>query len=1008
MFRRSIFHIIVFIISLSTTGIVTARQQEFKEEWYDSQNDALPQNSVKGIVKDKYGYLWLFTENGLVRFDGQRFHLFGLSGPHSIENNRTGVLGFSRIDQDSIFGVTNWTKTFVISRRQVAKVPDFRTGIPHLNDPYLQIEMLGDAAFIPDPTYDISYLMDFDDASYLILYQHVIRFFDANHQEYATVDFERDLYTRFFKINKDLFLTDKKGIVWRVSSDSLCLEKTIGYLPSEGAVILNRPMNQSFYYFDKKLYLLSYSSGQIQKEIILEGYQVDWQTVNTIYYDQEYETIYLGTSSRGLGRISPKLLKNNNSPSKVQVFYSQALMEDGNVLVANGDVFDQKGNYLHTIPLLPFSDEKGILFDKEGRLWCKNGEELFCLRVNKDQVDVIKKWDFGSEEITNISQDFEGTLWVSTSAFLQGQGCFYKMDAAEPVLMETFDFRVNHLLTNQEAMYLGTDKGLYKKSWGFFDKMESIAGLENTYIRSLYEDTDGGIWITTYSHGLFYYRNGKLSSLPLDPQGYLLSSHCLLEDKKGCFWITTNKGLFHVTKRSLIRYINRETKDIHYYYFNNYNGLSNIEFNGGSQPCGLYLSEENMISFPNMNGLVAFSPNELDPMIPQTKIFLDHISVDEVPYMIQDTVTLLSEFSRLEIEVSSPYFDNPKNLHMEYQLSSDSKNVWFSVPNDGKIQFSTLPHGRYNLTVRKPKGKDGVYEQKQITIVIPPKFWQTIVFKISCLTLTAVLLGCAAKFRIQYLHDANQQLENRVIEKTGQLQKVVEALKTSINQQQHQLETQAKLSQIITHDIRTPLKYLSLFSSNWAKKHKGGTSEVSEAFRNIKQSSDAIFKFAEHVLNTLSKEEISSFLSPTYSIRELLENKLEIFAITAQLHHTKILLNIHENPTTRIKREFLSIIIHNLLDNALKNTLHGTIWIDCAVYTFLTVQIRDSGKGMTAQQVSFYQNMSKTNDNFFEKNLTGLGLPMVIDLVRIMNGVIEIDSKPDFGTRITLRFPHYL
>lgn len=1006
MFRRAIFYIIVVIISLFTLGIVSARQKEFKEEWYDSQDDALPQNSIKGIVKDKYGYLWLFTENGLARFDGQKFSLFGLSGPPSSENNRTGVFGFSRIDQDSIFGVSNWTNTFVISRRQVAKVPDMRTGIPHLNDPYLQIEVLGDAAFIPDPTYDISYLMDFADASYLILYRHVIRFFDASHQEYASLDFDRDLYTRFFKINNALFLTDKKGIAWRVSPESLCLEKSKGYLPAEGIVFLNRPMDQAFYYFDKKLYLLSYSSGQIQQKLILEGYQVDRQTVNTVFYDQEYETVYLGTSSRGLGRISPKLLKNNNSPSTVQVFYSQALMADGNVLVANGDVFDRKGNYLHTLPLLPFSDEKGILFDKQGRLWSKKGEKLFCLRLTKDQVHIVKKWDFGCAEITNLFEDFEGRLWVSTSCF--GKGSFYKMDAEEPVLMETFNFRVNQLLTNQEAMYLGTDKGLYKKSWGSLDKTESIAGLESTYIRSLYEDVDGGIWITTYSHGLFYYRKGKLSPLPLDSDGYLLTSHCILEDNKGCFWITTNKGLFHITKRSLIRFINGETKDLHYYCFNNYNGLSNIEFNGGSQPCGLYLSAENMMSFPNMNGLVVFSPDELDPMLPQTKIFLDHISVDGVLRMIQDTVTLHSGFSRLEVEVSSPYFDNPKNLHLEYQLSSDSKNVWFSVPNDGKIQFSSLPHGRYHLTVRKPKGMDGVYEQKQITIIIPPKFWQTTAFKISCLVLAAVLISCTAKFRIQYLHEANQQLENRVTEKTGQLQKVVEALKTSINQQQHQLETQAKLSQIITHDIRTPLKYLSIFSSNWAKKTKNGHSDLSSAFRNIKQSSEAISKFAEQVLNTLSKEEISTFLSPAYSIRELLENKLEIFGITAQLHQTRIVLDIHGNPTTRIKRVFLSIIIHNLLDNALKNTLDGTIWIDCAVYTSLMIQIRDSGKGMTAPQVSFYQNMSQTNDNLFEKNLTGLGLPMVIDLVRIMNGKIEIDSKPNFGTRITLRFPNHL
>ncbi|WP_315822445.1 two-component regulator propeller domain-containing protein [Paraflavitalea speifideaquila] len=45
---------------------------------YTDEN-GLPQNSIKFIAPDKKGFVWLATENGLVRFDGQRFRVFNKS-----------------------------------------------------------------------------------------------------------------------------------------------------------------------------------------------------------------------------------------------------------------------------------------------------------------------------------------------------------------------------------------------------------------------------------------------------------------------------------------------------------------------------------------------------------------------------------------------------------------------------------------------------------------------------------------------------------------------------------------------------------------------------------------------------------------------------------------------------------------------------------------------------------------------------------------------------------------
>src|ERR1700733_13536462 len=52
------------------------------------REDGLPQNSVTSIKQTSDGYLWLGTQDGLVRFDGIRFQLFDQNNTPAIKNSR--------------------------------------------------------------------------------------------------------------------------------------------------------------------------------------------------------------------------------------------------------------------------------------------------------------------------------------------------------------------------------------------------------------------------------------------------------------------------------------------------------------------------------------------------------------------------------------------------------------------------------------------------------------------------------------------------------------------------------------------------------------------------------------------------------------------------------------------------------------------------------------------------------------------------------------------------------
>jgi len=54
--------------------------------------NGLPQDAVQAITQTKDGYLWLGTEQGVVRFDGVRFTVFNRKNTPALKNSYTRTL----------------------------------------------------------------------------------------------------------------------------------------------------------------------------------------------------------------------------------------------------------------------------------------------------------------------------------------------------------------------------------------------------------------------------------------------------------------------------------------------------------------------------------------------------------------------------------------------------------------------------------------------------------------------------------------------------------------------------------------------------------------------------------------------------------------------------------------------------------------------------------------------------------------------------------------------------
>jgi len=102
-------------------------------------------------------------------------------------------------------------------------------------------------------------------------------------------------------------------------------------------------------------------------------------------------------------------------------------------------------------------------------------------------------------------------------------------------------------------------------------------------------------------------------------------------------------------------------------------------------------------------------------------------------------------------------------------------------------------------------------------------------------------------------------------------------------------------------------------------------------------------------------------------------------------------------------------ILHNVISNALKFTEAGSVVvaIDCADPGGMWLTVRDTGIGMTKEQMDqVFEEFGQADSSIARRfGGTGLGMPIVRRLVEMMEGTINLTSAPGEGTFVAIYLP---
>lgn len=976
--------------------------------------DGLPQNSVKFITRDNEGFMWLATEDGMVRFDGRQFLVFNSN--IGLQNSRIQRI-FPGLQGRSLMARTVKGEQIAIRKGKAVLEPrtsDF--SYIFSNDTTRTFPVLGFWRFLRDIE-AYHYLVPVGPDSYFKITKDTIRYIENGAESYR-LHYSGIKPEKFFVQDKHLCYIDRNGCFLLFDSRGVHTLRMqgdqAGLQPSPGAgrkrdIFWNFAAGQQFVYTNKICFSIRLVNDSIiQFTRVLEGFDMVENGIVAVYHDSINQRTFLGSLTKGLFICTAKqfrVLKSRNEGE--EVFYGQALFGTDSIVTPGGNIFSRQNRpgKLSLPDSVWTNDKYSMTRDNHGNYWYKSCRRLVKLNKGLTNVEWTGGINYNSDDQINVIYTGNtGRLWIGT----QFSGLYYLETSLahpdiRPFLPDLKD--ISYIQEEADVLWVGTMKGLYRVSLSS-RKVDTIPGLEKNYIRSLHIPHSREIWITTYSNGIFLYRNGKLTRLPLDPKEYIATAHCIIADGKGFLWVTTNKGLFRLSYQDALAFTDRKRKDLFYQYYGREQGFNTNEFNGGCQPCAVRLPNGD-ISLPSLDGLVYFSPGSIRCELPDKRIFIDAAELDTKGIDVDSSISIPGNFRHLRLHVSTPYFGDHNNLRLYYYLSGediDGPVLWLEVSENKSIEFSSLHSGKYILKIIKmgSLGAD-ITTERILVINVQKTFYETAWFKILVICLLLLLAFMFFRIRMEREKRKNFILEGEVEKRTGELMEVLANFQKSEEQLRTQGFIQQRLTAAMSHDLKTPLQYIMhILSEGDRHKKELAPDEIAVVYESLYSMFHLVENLISYMKSLYTSDDSSLEVTDLFL---LLEEKASIFRRVAAAKHVTIVNATGPGFPVLVNRQLLAIIIHNLLDNAVKYTRKGSILLKASSEgKWCHIQFIDTGIGMPPEVITWVNRYRKGMPVTEQKppSYDGIGLMIVMELLQLIDGIISVVPNDDGGTVINI------
>lgn len=1029
-FNRNIFLVVLLSVSLFSFG---GQTPDFRYRTLTIE-DGLRSNTVRNIVQDPRGFIWLGTDNGLCRYDGYNVAYYPIL-----------QMGANQY----ISTIYSLSDGILVGTSQGAFYFDYRTEVFSRFIPQIKSEI---SSFSKDRDGNIWIATMGQGGFCFNLLTHRVRHFafrtargcvsqifvDSENRVWAVLKYGRWTISRLNKTH-NLFQSEHLHANFDVSGAKMLQtrDRTLwlgtwneGLFCIKGSHVIHvldpamtgtgrhihtlveMPGGKIYLGCDDGVIVYDIRTGKWNR-LILQGdnmNSIDGRFAYSILRDRE-GGIWIGTFYDGVKYISPIKKRFLSYTSGYDGFKGNVVShfcEDycGHVWIGSDDgglsCLDEKtGRFIN------YAGSR-LLSSYNVHALCISGTDLWigtytngviCMNLASGRMKRYAEKDgLDSKSCYAIYKDHLGRLWLST----MGYGIFlydrkrdrfhqvYKTDALVMDIDE--DRRGNMWFCSQGA-------GLYRynpftRKWKDYRCLRSSISLPSDQVDCLEMDEDGRLWIGTMA-GLCCYNpsvdNFHRISLVQDSTEVsgIISDH-------GILWLATTSGILRYEKGKALR------------VFNRYDGLCCEVFRPNTELKTL----DGCIFFGGVNGFTAFYPYRIRINRMNPPVFITGLEVynkqqkvgsrllpEAVSYIHQ--LDLQHDDKMFSLSFSSLSYCSPGKNHFAYKLDGFDKE-WNYVGNCHHATYTNLPSGIYTFRV-KATNNDGVWSrhEAQLKIIIHPPFWWSLPAKIFYICLILFLIYEYTHFRLQ---KAEKKHRNEI--KTLNDRKNLEIR-----------ESRLKFFTMIAHEIRTPvtlimgpleqlMSHLEAKDEESVSNRKKGSNAMT-ALQIIDRNAQRLLYLVNQLLD-FSKGQRYGFQAhfKLQNIGDIMESVV----IRFQPFFKQKGINFHvdyppDGFSAIIDPEGVTKVISNLMMNALKYT-KDRICLSCIVPDDLQsfqLMVSDNGIGISkADQSKVFNAFYQVQDN---TPGAGIGLAIVKSIVDLHHGQMKLDSEPNKGTKFIITFP---
>jgi len=961
-----------------------------RQAW--GMENGLPQNTVQALVQTRDGFVWLGTEVGLVRFDGNGFQVFDKNTSPALPGNDVRCL---LVADDGAL----WIGTSEgLARRKDGVVTVFTTkdGLPSDG-----VRALGEDRW--------GLVWAYTDAG-------LVR---QNHDRFAAAGSWRPgsvitAVTSQGRADAWVDVTPDSGDEWRR------LAAQAG-LPREGLEFLAGLNSESTAMGTKSTLMLGSGSGLTMR--LSAGQELPGSRIQVLLADRE-SRLWIGTNN-GLARWDGRTVQRLPVTDPLASASVLSLMQDreGNIWVgteADGlhILRDQRfktlgareglssdatttavedaagtlwvgtgGGGLNAIGKGPagtgtgavksYSVRNGLVSDvilslaaANGDLWVGTPDGLN--RIHAGTIAAFTSADgLPDDFIRSLLVDADGSLWIGTR-----RGLTHWLVGAAGVSgsggkMETFT-QANGLGIDlvgamardaKRDLWVATLAGLSRLHGGKIENYTTANGLSSNVVTALLPRANGTLLIGTQDHGWNQW-DGMRFSAAMGNGLEQTTIHAIMEDGGNHLWFATGNGIARCDCNAMGGTM-KGTGCSHWMEFGAADGLRSRETATNSHPSA-WRSRDGHLWFATPKGLVEVDPTHFPVNSTPPPVALERFAVDDAPLALHAADPLHGAGPWLRVEAGHVHFEfdyaglsfvAPQKVRYRYMLEGFDHG-WTEAGARRTAYYTNIPAGRLTFRVQAANN-DGVWntEGAALTFELRPHFYQTLWFY-ALLILAAV--GMVVLVQRMRLARAEREFNAVLGERNRIAREIHDTLAQGYVGISVQLEVLAELLRM--SKVEAAAKHLDL-----------ARGYVREGLADARQSIWAL------------RSQDSGEMTLPVNLRRMvegeqgggLETRFSIFGAYRPLP-----------PGT--EREILRVAqeaIHNVKKHAGARQLNAQLEYGPGA---IALEVRDDGQGFAADEAP---------------EPGHYGLTGMRERAAMIGGTLEVTSEPGGGTTVRLRVP---